>query len=409
MNKTLKITLTSLFAAASIGVNAASNDELLAKISQLETQLKGLANQVQANNNYTNTHIKEQQAQIEAVATQVESTTQQGSKTHISGYGELHYNNLKNDTNGKTKDEIDFHRFVLEFGHDFSDKTRFFSELELEHAIAGEGKKGEIELEQAYIEHDFNESVSGRAGVVLIPVGILNETHEPTAFYGVERNPVEKNIIPATWWAAGIGVSGHSSDGLSYDLLYHEGLEVPDSFKIRSGRQKTGKAVAKDFATTARLKYTGIAGLELAATYQHQQDFAQGNTFDDDNNTATATVAIGGSANLFETHVAYNSGPLTLKALYAKWKLNGNAAKAANKDKQDGYYYEAGYKITPKLGVFARYNEWDNGGDGDTTKKQTDYGVNYWLEENVVFKADIQTQSGKADDDGFNLGLGYQF
>ncbi len=391
--KTNNIITLSAYMAIALGVATpafAADDA--SRIAQLERQVKQLMKLVKANNADTTN----QQAQINEVANQVEKTAKNDSKTIISGYGELHYNNLKDDTNGKSKNEIDFHRFVLEFGHEFSDKTRFFSELELEHAIAGEGKKGEIELEQAYIEHDFNDNASVRAGVVLIPVGILNETHEPDNFYGVERNPVEKNIVPATWWGGGVGVSGHNENGVSYDLLLHEGLKVPANFKIRSGRQKTGKATAKDFATTGRVKYTGIAGLELAATYQHQQDFSQSEDH-------------GGSANLFETHAAYNQGPLTLKALYAKWNLKGSAANAAQKDKQDGSYVEAGYKILPKLGLFTRYNKWDNGGPGDTEITQVDFGLNYWLEDSVVFKADVQNQSGNGNLDGFNLGLGYSF
>ena len=42
---------------------------------------------------------------------------------------------------------------------------------------------------------------------LLVPVGFLNEVHEPPTFYGVERNPVEKNVIPTTWWEGGIGIS----------------------------------------------------------------------------------------------------------------------------------------------------------------------------------------------------------
>ncbi|OUR68170.1 porin, partial [Cycloclasticus sp. 46_83_sub15_T18] len=117
-------------------------------------------------------------------------------KTTIGGYGELHYNNLSGKGGASDKDAIDFHRFVLFFGHEFSDDIRFFSELELEHSIAGDGKDGEVELEQAYIDFDLNDQHTARAGLFLLPVGIINETHEPPTFYGTERNPVEKNIIP---------------------------------------------------------------------------------------------------------------------------------------------------------------------------------------------------------------------
>ena len=92
----------------------------------------------------------------------------------IGGYGELHYNNTETD-DGMNNDEIDFHRFVLFFGYQFTDNLRFFSEFELEHALAGDDKPGEVELEQAFIEYDINQNASVLGGVFLLPVGILNE------------------------------------------------------------------------------------------------------------------------------------------------------------------------------------------------------------------------------------------
>ena len=123
----------------------------------------------------------------------------------------------------------------------------------------------------------------------------------------------------------------------------------------------------------------------------------------------------GGSANLIEAHASVNKGAFSAKALYAQWDLNSDAAKALDKETQTGGYIEGAYKITPKLGVFARYNQWDNGGVGDTKQTQTDVGMNYWIDKNVVLKVDYQDQSaGDAISksqiyDGFNLGVGYQF
>ena len=111
--------------------------------------------------------------------------------TYIDGYGELHYNNFW--TQGKT-DEMDFHRFVLFIAHEFNDWVKFDSELEVEHALAGEGQNGEVALEQAFIDLLFTRPLSVRAGLVLVPLGIINETHEPPTFYGVERPDVDKNI-----------------------------------------------------------------------------------------------------------------------------------------------------------------------------------------------------------------------
>jgi hypothetical protein len=144
----------------------------------------------------TDEEFKALQEQMNQLADAVENQpSSQAKQIHIGGYGELHYNNWEYPDGSKFK-ELDFHRFVLFFGYDFSDSIRFHSELELEHAIAGEGQNGEIELEQAYIEFDLTENMEAKGGLFLIPVGIINETHEPTTFYGVERNPIEKKHHP---------------------------------------------------------------------------------------------------------------------------------------------------------------------------------------------------------------------
>lgn len=357
----------------------------------------------------TDEEFNELQDQFNQLVDQVESNSNSSSSssTSVGGYGELHYNNTSNGESGaarKEKRELDLHRFVLFVNHEFNDDIRFFSEFEIEHAIAGDGQVGEVEVEQAYVQFDLNDSTQVNTGVFLIPVGIINETHEPPTFYGVERNPIEKNIVPATWWEGGAMLSNQSSSGLSYDIAIHSGINVESDptenkfVNIRSGRQKTGKAAARNLAATARIKYTGIAGLELAGTIQYQDDITQ---------NSSDTVD---GATLIEAHARYNTAAITLTGLYARWDIDGNGAENANKDTQDGGYIEASYKISPKIGVFIRQNEWDNGGTGDTSKSQTDVGVNYWPHEDVVVKFDIQAQNDVAgNQDGFNVGLGYQF
>ena len=323
--------------------------------------------------------------------------------TQIGGYGELHYNNLD------SKKEIDFHRFVLFFGHQFTDRLRMFSELELEHSVAGDDQNGELELEQAYIEYDITQSQHVKGGVFLLPVGILNQTHEPPTFYGVERNPIERNIIPSTWWAGGIEFTGEvfpdTIPGFSYAVSVHEGLDTNagDNYAVRKGRQKTSEADANDLASTAQIKWTGIPGVELAATVQYQQDVTQGND-------PTA-----GDAWLYEAHADIQRGAFGLRALYAMWDLDGSGPKAIGADEQTGFYIEPSYRISPEWGVFARYNQWDNqaGSNGnDTEKKQYNAGVNFWPHPDVVLKADAQQQDNEGtskNDNGFNLGIGYQF
>ncbi len=245
-------------------------EELWEIIQQQQAEIEALKSQQQDTAKQAADADEKAEAAVVAVEESGSTASAQSSwadRTTIGGYGELHYNNINNDGIDDKK-EIDFHRFVLFFGHEFTDKLRFFSEFELEHALAGDGKKGEVELEQAYIEYDIRDNLQTRGGVFLMPVGILNETHEPATFYGVERNDVETIIVPSTWWEAGGGLNGYFDNGISWDLALTSGLAIPttgdNAFRVRSGRQKVSEAIANDFAYTGRLKYTGIQGLELA-------------------------------------------------------------------------------------------------------------------------------------------------
>lgn len=368
--------------------------------------------------------LKKQQAQIDALADQLEQSGNASGKLakwydkmSIGGYGELHYNNLEQESEGDSEDikEMDLHRFVLYYGYSFTDTVRFYSEFEVEHDTAGEGKNGEVEVEQAYVEWDYLAKQHAKAGVMLVPVGILNPTHEPNTFYGVERNNVERNIIPTTWWEGGLGFSGEVARGLNYDVAVTEGLKLDISedeegvisgkFKVRDGRQKTSEATASDLAYTAAVNYNGVPGLQVGGAVRYQGDVLQG-------------VGVGETkdidALLYEAHVDFHTGPFGLRALYATWAID-DAIEAikTGADKQEGLYIEPSFKVTEKLGVFARYSEWDNqaGGNDDTDYEQYDLGANYWLTDAVVLKADVQAQNAPNDveTDGFNLGVGWSF
>ena len=362
--------------------------------------------------------IEELKAAVEATAEAVESApTESGTRnlghythghgalkgrTTIGGYGELHYNNWRAREGSGKKEEADFHRFILFLGHEFNDRIRFFSELELEHALAGDGQPGEVALEQAYLEFDIGERTRAMAGLLLMPVGLINETHEPPTFYGVERPVVDKYILPSTWTEAGAQLSGElGNQGLSYDLLVTTGLN--GGTDIRGGRQGGAEAQASDLAYTARLKWTGLPGLELAGTVNYQTDMTQDRSDDI------------GSGLLLTAHARYTVNKLTLTGLYAGWDISGNGASSTNTDKQDGYYLEASWRFNPRVGVYTRYSGWDNGGAGDTAKTMLEGGVNWWPHEQVVIKADVFTQDGGDAVDktrlysGFNLGIGYMF
>jgi hypothetical protein len=376
-----------------------SPEEMWGIIQQQQREIEGLKARQSATDE-----------KVEATADRVEEVTVKEpaggmvegwwNKTSIGGYGEMHYN-------GGNQDQIDFHRFVLFVGHQFTDRIRFFSELEVEHSLVGESKPGEVELEQAYLEFSLTDRIQSKVGLFLLPIGILNETHEPPTFFGVERNIVETNVIPTTWWEGGAGVRADFGAGFSTDVAVHSGLKVATSggsaFLTRGGRQKVANAVAEDPAVTGRIKWTGMPGVELALSAQYQDDLTQG---------AQPTEAV-----LIETHASIRRGPWWLRALYARWDLNSDQAQAIGRDEQYGWYVEPAYIFTTgkgDVGVFARYSETDNtaGDSTDSKLRQTDVGVNYWPHPQVVLKADYQIQDappGQVDDDRVNLGVGFMF
>ena len=165
---------------------APSVEELWAIVQEQQAEIEALRSEVRAAREgaaAATIRAEEVDAKVEAAGDYVETLTAADAgraRVSIGAYGELHYNELESDAGDS--EEIDFHRFVLFFGHEFTDRIRFFSEFELEHSLAGDGAPGEVELEQAYVDFVINDRLTAKTGLFLMPVGILNETHEPTTF-----------------------------------------------------------------------------------------------------------------------------------------------------------------------------------------------------------------------------------
>ena len=170
----------------------------------------------------------------------------------LSGYMELH---LNHPTDG-TPAVLDFHRFVLLFSHSFSDRLRFTGELEVEHAVVeGLEEGGELALEQAYLDFLIHPALNFRAGMLLVPVGIINERHEPPVFHGVERPFVDTFIVPTTWFEAGAGFHGAFGPGFRYRAYAMAPLDATE-FSAESGLQGAAQhgseAVVRNAAVTGR-------------------------------------------------------------------------------------------------------------------------------------------------------------
>jgi len=185
-------------------------------------------------------------------------------KITIGGYGQFDYNQPIED--GIMRNGImDVHRMVLMFGYKFDEKTSFITEIELEHV-------SEVFVEQAFVNYQIRPWLNLRGGLMLIPMGIINEYHEPPTFNGVERPNLDKYIVPTTWRELGIGASGKFiQSGIGYQLYIVNGFLGHDegeanlggSSLFRSGRQKGAKSVFSSPNLTFRVDYTGVPGLNI--------------------------------------------------------------------------------------------------------------------------------------------------
>jgi Phosphate-selective porin O and P len=347
--------------------------------------------------------------------------------TSIFGYGEFNYHRPR-DSEQPTR--ADLRRFVIGFGHRFNDRLSFNSELELEHAVVSSSDQGEFEAEQAYLNYQFSDKVNAKGGLFLIPLGILNLTHEPPTYYGVERNDVETRIIPTTWRELGVGMHGRLGQrGLRYDVGLTTGfnsgkLDEPTT-GIRSGHQEGQLADAKDLSIYAALNYQSPGLLVGGAVFT-------GNT-GQNGEANSALRGVNARLTMWDAHAKYSIAGWDVQALYARGTLGDadkvNAVTAAASTpfaapkSMTGWYGQAAYHVFRRgdidIAPFARYERIDIRQQEDATlgvfqdprnrDRIKTIGVNFYLHPQVVLKADIQRFAADRTRDGVNLGLGFMF
>lgn len=444
--KQLSVLVGSLCVTGSIFGQAAENEPTLAElwevVQQQQVELDSLREQLDATQSRTQTveiQSLENSELIEAVGEIIDQPgrlagSSWADRTSIGAYGEMLYND---ETSNASSKELDIQRFVIFIGHEFNENLRFFSELEIEHSFTNDDARspGAVELEQAFLEWDYSRNHSVLAGMHLVPIGILNETHEPNTFYGVERNRIESRIIPTTYRVNGVKFAGQLGGGFSYDLGIHEGLFFESGngseLAIRDSRQSGARAEMDSLGYTGRLRYTGVPGLELGLTLHYQNDMTQdastrGNIGRDGLIDVFGNAVDGLNGLLTEAHVVYQSGRVGLRALWAEWDIDNKIESVANNDlsinglgreRQYGYYVEPSYRFNDNFGAFYRFERTNeragsnNGAAIDSATSRSLVGFNYWLTDNAVVKLDYQFEDDDQDRDldGFNIGVGWQF
>jgi hypothetical protein len=346
----------------------------------------------------------------------------------IGGYGEMFYSHQSH----AGVDETEVARFVPYIGYKFSDNIILNSEIEFEHGGA------EVSIEQLYLDFLINPAFNVRVGHQVVPVGLINQNHEPVLYNTVKRPDVENYLIPSTWHETGLTVYGKTENfnyaagaivALDMGLANHDGTPEADSFgknwirDARRGGNETNNATS-NLGMVARLDYTGINGLLLGASFYTGEAGASTNGQDE------------GRMSMADVHAQYQYEGFKIKGLYTQSHLsnadsylgdhNGIIADTHAQSAHGGYL-NMEYNILPyftqastRLPIFFQYENYNlatsiTDGTSYGNTQSFSYGLNYFPHEQVVLKGEYTLRHNKngvdmAENEGiYSLGLGFIF
>ncbi len=389
----------------------------------------------------------------------------------VGGYGEVALSrNFYSDNvyrysdSAKYKDETSHGRFdiphaVIYIGYDFGKGWRMQSEIEFEHTGTGSSvekeyteageweteieKGGEVELEQFWIEKTFFPYLNFRIGHMVVPVGGLNNAHEPLNFFTVYRPEGEYTILPSTWHDTGISVWGQAGKW-KYTAMVVAGLDAfmfdRDNF-VKNGAGSTYEfKVANNYGFAGRIDNTSIRNLRLS--FSGYFGNSMHNSYPNDmRNTRYAdikgTTVIGSFDFVYKSDyltVRGNAdyGHLTDASTISSLKRNLTSNNAPYKKNPvgkaaDAFGVEAGYDIlhffSPKdkeqrVYVFGRYEYYDPyiPESGQQAYEFTDHhriavGVNWYPLPQIALKAEYSERflpSQYNNEPSINIGIVYQ-
>jgi len=321
----------------------------------------------------------------------------------IGGYGEVRLRSFQNQDDDNENDVFDALRAVLYVGYKYNEKWVFNSELEFEHGGTGGG--GSVSTEFLTIDYLHADELNFRAGLLLIPMGFVNEIHEPTFFFGAERPEVEKRIMPSTWRENGAGIFGTVAERIHYRLYAVNGFDATgfDRDGLRGGRQKGGRALSDDFAFVGRVDVDLTDGLLVGGSIYAGQSGQEQKVNDE--------LLPDMMTHIYEVHAQYKGYGLSLRGLWSEAFVDEAGAfnrieEQANLASQmQGWYVEAAYDILPlfrdsqaTLEPYFRFEQWDTQHktpDGITRDGSQDVdlyvaGVQFKPIPQVVFKVDYR-------------------
>lgn len=351
------------------------------------------------------------------------------SGVSLAGYGEMLYANYASQNqSGAPVDKVsnlDFLRAILYAGYRFNERFLFNSEIEFEHATTD--KSGSASVEFAYVEYLINKNLSARGGMLLVPMGFINEFHEPNVFLGALRPRTEQVIIPTTWRENGAGLTG-SYGPLNFRAYLVNGLDA-EGFSgggFRGGRQKGSKAKAGDMAFVARADLSPTPGVVIGGSVYHGgSDHGQYKLDSGKLDLGTTIWEVHGEAKLrgWDFRGLLAGSHLQNAGLFNE--LRGLSGSDGIAEGMRGGYFQAGYNLLAShhesigLTPYYRYelvntqHQMPVGFTADPANRQDFHTLGFEFKPiyNIVIKSDYQwlQNAAKTGLNQFNIGLGYSF
>lgn len=433
-----------------------SNAELVRRLDALAAQnalLQQKVERLEAGQAQQSVLVQQQAVQVQQQAQAVEKVQQDvsvatasntgnsGNATTVGGYGEIGYSH---PTKSAKDSSVDVQRAVIALQHRFDDKTKVVGEFEFEHAVTSAGDKGEAEVEQLYVEREFGAGLRGRAGLFLMPVGLVNQNHEPTAYYGVFRPDVDTKIIPSTWREVGVGLSATTAQALTWDVA----LSTMPNLSKWNASSTEGRvrgplqaihgegqfAAARDLGLVGALNWRGVPGLLLGGSVVYGGIGQQ--------QTALANNA---KLLMLDGHARYQINGWDFAGEVARGTISNTEARNASFSASSitnptliphlfwGGYVQAAYRLWHQddytLSPFVRYEVFNtsagfgglsiaSGGVKAPTERLWTVGASLLIGEGVVVKADYRRYKQNTLPDveehftpgnSFNVGVGFSF
>ncbi len=320
------------------------------------------------------------------------------SPLSIGGYGEMYYSRQSGDS--PSTETLDVYRFVPYIGYKFTDNIILNTEIEFEHGgVDHNGNGGEVIIEFMYLDFLMEKSYNFRVGHMLMPMGLINEKHEPTLFTTVQRPDTSKYLLPSTWHENGLMVYGEIFDDLDYKVAVVTSLDATqtDSKKwVRNGRGGSYKRSGDvESGIVARLDYSGVNGLFVGTSVYTDKNF-----------------------NIADVHFDYQNSGARVYGTYANVKRSQGALASTNAEQGNGGFINLSYDVLSSdvaLPVFIQYENYNmqdknfDGTSGDDTTITT-LGLNYFPHQQVVLKLDhAMKEKANVKDNITSISMGFIF